>query len=51
MLENMQFPFLSKQNVFLCPFRFLMYDIYEQSVPTNILSQFTKTRTIHNYDT
>ena len=51
MLENMQFPFLSKQNVFLCRFRFLMYDIYEQSDPTNILSQFTKIRTIHNYDT
>ena len=51
MLENMQLPFLSKQNVFLCRFRFLMYDIYEQSDPTDILSQFTKTRTILNYNT
>ena len=30
---------------------YLMYDIHEESVPTDILSQFTKTSTIHNYNT
>ena len=28
-----------------------MYDIHEESVPSDILSQFTKTSTIHNYNT
>ena len=30
---------------------YLMYDIHEESVPSDILSQFTKTSTIHNYNT
>ena len=42
----MQFPFLSKHNVFLCPFHFLNH---EQSIPTKTLSQFTKTRTSSNW--
>ena len=28
-----------------------MHDIHEQSVPTNVLSQFTKTSAIQNYNT
>ena len=42
----MQFPFLSKHNVFLCPFHFLNH---EQSIPTKTLSQFTKTRSLSNW--
>ena len=30
---------------------YLIYDIPEQSVPTDILRQFTKTSMIHNYNT
>ena len=41
----MQFPFLSKHNVFLCPFHFLNH---EQSIPTKTLSQFNKTRSSSN---
>lgn len=42
----MQFPFLSKHNVFLCPFHFLNH---EQSIPTKTLSQFTKIGSSSNW--
>ena len=43
---------LSLSFLFFKNVSYKMYDIHEQSIPTNILSQlFTKTSTIHNYNT